>query len=174
MGHFGEESGDLFHPFRDLYMSGLLGVVVTDAETGTSSQKFKLPDDIVSDVGSALPFSPYYFIHPALSGFIAHHRTADDYHVSQHVVVGENASWHAYDGIFCQLERQIALLPSHELRNDLNLILREARSVLVSGTPKNLGMVLEAATEWSNLKQRLEAEKHDDILLWMDELLECC
>ena len=172
--HYGEESGYLFHPFRDLYMCGLLGVIVSDAETGASIQKFRLPDDIVSDVALDLPVSRYYFIHPALSGFIAHHRRTDDYHVFQHVVVGENASWQSYDGIFCQLERHVASLPSLELRNEMGVVLREARSVLSSGTPRNLRMAIEATTEWNAIEQRLEAENHDEVLLWMEELLSCC
>jgi hypothetical protein len=56
----------------------------------------------------------------------------------------------------------------------MGVVLREARSVLSSGTPRNLRMAIEATTEWNAIEQRLEAENHDEVLLWMEELLSCC
>jgi len=168
--HFGEDSIDIFHPFRDLYMSGLLGVIETDPETGASRQKFKLPDDTATGMTSEMPESQYYFIHPALTGFMNHHRLNSSYHEFQHVVAGENADWKPCDPMFCELERHVSQL-DHDMRGQMHIVLTEARNVLSSATPRNLRLVLDTMTEWKFVQQQLLAADADDVLLWMDELL---
>ncbi|MCA9072855.1 MAG: protein kinase, partial [Planctomycetaceae bacterium] len=107
---FGEESPELFHPFRDLYMTGLLGNIAEDQDTDRLLQKFRQPEDQFSDLATELPNSDYYFLHPALSGFVRRHRSNADFYVYQHVLVGENGTWRPFDPVFCELERQMARL----------------------------------------------------------------
>ena len=68
--HFGEESTDIFHPFRDLYFAGLLGVIERDPETETTIQRFRRPHDSLANSATELPDSPVFLIHPALDTFI--------------------------------------------------------------------------------------------------------
>ncbi|MCA8999362.1 MAG: protein kinase, partial [Planctomycetaceae bacterium] len=68
--HFGEDSTEIYHPFQDLYFSGLLGVVTRDPEDGTMIQRFRKPHDSLIHSATELPESPFFLIHPALDTFI--------------------------------------------------------------------------------------------------------
>ena len=63
----GENSSGIFHPFRDLYLAGLLGVVQRDPESELSLQRFRQPDDFLSLKTVELPASDYYLLHPVRS-----------------------------------------------------------------------------------------------------------
>jgi hypothetical protein len=91
--HFGEDSSDIFHPFRDLYFAGLLGVVQRDPEMGITIQRFRRPHDSLTYSATELPDSPLFLIHPALDTFIRAHRTRTPFLQFQHVRVGENMLW---------------------------------------------------------------------------------
>ena len=111
LAHFGEESSAIHHPFRDLYLAGLLGVIAPHDDGDLRVQKFRRPDDLVTDFGTPLPVSEYYFLHPALNGLVRRYRTTGEFLVYQHVMVGENVSWAPYDRYFCLVERHLADLP---------------------------------------------------------------
>ena len=168
---FGEESDEIYHPFRDLYMMGLLGVIVHDSDSDEAAQKFKQPDDVVSDIVPDLPNSAFYFIHPALSRFIEQQRSSNDYYLFRHIVVGEDADWHPYDSIILNIERHTAAIRHHEIRDAVHQVLKQAQGVLSSGTPKNVRMVLDSMTDWQLLQQQLQNENHDEVVLWMEELM---
>ena len=55
LGHFGEDSSDIFHPFRDLYLAGLLGVLERDPELGVTVQRFRRSEDSLTHQATALP-----------------------------------------------------------------------------------------------------------------------
>ncbi len=61
---------DIFHPFRDLYFVGLLGVLQRDQETGNTIQRFRRPHDPLVPEAVELPETPVFLIHPALDTFI--------------------------------------------------------------------------------------------------------
>ena len=68
--HFGEDSSDIFHPFLDLYLAGLLGVLQSDPETGIAYQRFRRPHDALTGSATDLPGSPIFLLHPALDTVI--------------------------------------------------------------------------------------------------------
>ncbi len=68
--HFGEDSSDIFHPFLDLYLAGLLGVLEYDSEMEVTVQRFRRPHDWLAHSAADLPDSPVFLIHPALDTFI--------------------------------------------------------------------------------------------------------
>ena len=104
----GEDSAYIYHPFRDLFLAGLLGVIEEDLETGHSHQKFRQPNDVLQDVGFELPESDFYLIHSALNSFIDQLRSQRRYQIFQQVVIGHGLRWDEYYGMFCEAEKQIS------------------------------------------------------------------
>src|SRR6185503_21248765 len=87
--HFGEDSADIFHPFRDLWFAGMLGVIERDPEQGITLQRFRRPHDPLAYGAAELPESPVFLIHPALDTFIRSQRTRTPFLQFQQVPVGE-------------------------------------------------------------------------------------
>jgi len=169
LGHFDEESPEIFHPFRDLFLTGLLGVVHRD-DQDQELQRFRRPDDVFNDASKDLPHSTHYFIHPALSEYIQQHRQADDFRYVQQVLVGENAPWHNFDSNICQIEAEVAKVADPLLRNEVHRLLANAKTILLSAKPKNLRVELESSTDWNLTRDRLLGQGYDDVILWFEEL----
>jgi serine/threonine protein kinase len=105
--HFGEDSSEIHHPFRDLYLGGLLGVVVSDPERGRKVQRFRRPHDLLVQAATEIPDSTVFLIHPALDTFIRSQRTRGPFLQFQHITVGEDLVWEPYFPIVMQIERQL-------------------------------------------------------------------
>lgn len=168
--HFDEESPDIFHPFRDLYLTGLLGVVTRD-EQDAETQRFRQPDDVFNDAARDLPKSTHYFIHPALGEYIQQYKQAGAFRIVQHVLVGDNAPWQAFDPTFCQIESEIAKVNERELRDDAHAILTTSRTILLSAKPTSLRVEMEVNTDWIRTREKLLRHGYDDVILWIEELL---
>lgn len=168
---FSEESASIFHPFRDLYLAGLLGVIAPVSEASVRVQKFRQTDDLVTDFGTPLPVSEYYFLHPALNGLIRQHRTTSDFLVHQHVMVGENVRWQDYDQYFCEVEKHVARISQQELAQAMHQLLKRAREVLQGGHPEQLKPLFEALPDWREAREALLELDAEDVLLNMEELL---
>ena len=170
---FGEDSEEIFHPFQDLYLAGLLGIVTLQPETEMVMQRFRRPDDLVSIDGTDLPNSPWYFIHPALSAYIRQQAWGGSFLHYEQAAVGDGLPWNAWDPICCEVERQARALAETELRQFVLRVLREAREVLASGTSRNLQVLLQALPEWQPSLQRLQRAGHEELVLWLEELAAC-
>lgn len=170
LGHFDEESPEIYHPFRDLFLTGLLGVVRRD-DQDRESQRFRQPDDVLNDASKDLPHSTHYFIHPALSEYIQQHRHAGGFRYVQQVLVGENAPWHSFDATICQIESELTQVNDAHLRNEVHRLLANAKTILLSAKPKNLRVELESSTDWNLTRDRLLRGGYDDVILWFEELL---
>ena len=49
--------------------------------------------------------------------YIQQHRPSGDYRIIQHVMVGENAPWHSFDPIICQVEMELAKIDDASIRD---------------------------------------------------------
>ncbi|MEY3173918.1 MAG: Serine/threonine-protein kinase PknB [Planctomycetota bacterium] len=170
---FGEDSQEIFHPFQDLYLAGLLGIVTQQPETGFSMQRFRRPDDLVSTDGTDLPNSPWYFIHPALSAYIRQQAWGSSFLHYEQAAVGDGLQWHTWDPICCEVERQARSLADGDLRQFTLQVLREAREVLTSGTSRSLQVLLQALPGWQPSLEKLQRAGHDELVLWLEELAAC-
>lgn len=167
--HFDEESPEIFHPFRDLFLTGLLGVV-RRGDQDREHQRFRQPDDMLNDASRDLPLSTHYFIHPALSEYIQQHRASGGFRIVQHVLVGENAPWCGFDETICQIESELENVAAAELRNEVHELIASAKTILLSAKPKNLRVELESSTEWQRTREKLLEVDCDEVILWMEEL----
>ena len=168
--HFGEEAPEIFHPFRDLFLTGLLGVVQRN-DQDVETQRFRLPDDMLTDSARDLPHSQHYFLHPALSEYIRHNRQSADFRIVQHILVGENAPWHPFDPTICQIEAELANVADVSLRNTVHEHLSRAKAILLSSKPHNLNAEFSSSQEWRRLCDELTVGGNEDVVLWFEELI---
>ena len=169
---FGEDASGIFHPFQDLYLAGLLGVVAVQQDSETLVQRFRGPDDLMNSLGSDLPSSSWYFLHPALSSFVRDLQKNSTFQHFQHVMVGDQQPWFPWDPLCCQMERHAKSVVAQDLRHFVDVVIRQSREVLRSHTPRNLPLVLKSIPNWAEAKRRLLESGHDEVLLWLEELME--
>jgi hypothetical protein len=126
---------------------------------------------MLTDTARDLPRSSHYFVHPALSEYIQFHRQSRDFRIVQHVLVGENATWQPFDHIICQIESVLADVDGVALRNRIHDLLANAKSILLSATPRNLRAELETSREWKRVCLELETQGNEEVVLWFEELM---
>lgn len=167
---FGEDSSEIFHPFEDLYLAGLLGIVTAANESERQIQRFRRPDDLVSARGTDLPSSPWYFIHPALSAYIRSVLKGSDFLHFEQMAAGDGLPWHAWDPICCEIEKHSRSVTDATLRQFTASVIREAREVLSSRTLRSLALLLQALPDWKENLRTLQQTGHEDLVLWIEEL----
>lgn len=170
--HFGEESSDIYHPFRDLYFAGLLGVIERDPELGTTIQRFRRPHDSLTHSASELPDSPVLLIHPALDTFIRAQRTRRPFLQFQHIPVGENVLWEHYFPTLMQIEKQLQRIGDHRFVDVAHQVIKRVQSIRNSGKTSFARMEIESSDEWKTLWSHENNEDSYEVLLWLEELLE--
>jgi serine/threonine protein kinase len=106
-GHDAEEA---YHPFRELYDCGLLGVVVRDPGTGRRTQRFRQPHDPVAGSQRQLPRSREYLLHPALEALVVRLTAGGSFTAFRHVVIGHDVPWLRHYGPMIEVQRELARL----------------------------------------------------------------
>jgi hypothetical protein len=168
---FGEDSSDIFHPFRDLYFVGLLGVVQRDPETGETIQRFRSPHDPLASPTSELPETPVYLIHPALDTFIRRHLTRTPFIQFQHIRVGDRLVWQSYFTILLEIERNLRKVEEEQFVELTHQVVKRAQSLINSGAAPFGRIEIETSQEWKTLCSLVGSEASYDVLLWLEELL---
>ena len=171
LAHFGEDSTEIFHPFRDLYFAGLLGVIQCDPETGLWLQRFRRPHDSLTPSATELPDSPIFLIHPALDTYIRRQRTRTPFLQYQHIPVGENLIWQHYFPVVMQIEKQLEKIEDHAFRDAGHQVLRRVQSLLNSGRSQFARLEIETGSDFKTLRARQEDEACFEAVLWIEELL---
>ena len=169
--HFGEESEEIFHPFRDLYSAGLLGVVERDSEQGVSLQRFRRPNDALTISGTSLPDSPIYLIHPALDTFIRSQRTRAPFLQFQHIAVGEGLIWEPHTRLIMQVERQLHRIDNERFVDSAHHVIKRFQSLLQAGETAFARLEIETSSEWEFLQQYVDDDDCGEAVLWLDELI---
>jgi hypothetical protein len=70
------------------------------------------------------------------------------------------------------MERHAKSVVAQDLRHFVDLVIRQSREVLRSHTPRNLPLVLKSIPNWAESKRRLLECGHDELLLWLEELID--
>jgi len=169
--HFGEDSKEIFHPFRDLYFVGLLGVLQRDHESGNTIQRFRRPHDPVMPESIELPETQVFLIHPALDTFIRRHRSRTPFLQFQHIRVGDNLEWQPYFTILMEIERQLHKIEDYEFVEAAHQVTKRIQSLINSGTAPFARVEIETSEEWKMLCSRERSEAQDEARLWLEELL---
>jgi serine/threonine protein kinase len=98
----GRDADDVYHPFRELYECGLLGVL----EPG-GAQRFRQPHDPVAGSRHELPRSTYYLLHPALRALLERLAGAGRFRPLRHILVGHGEPWPAHWNLLVDVQREL-------------------------------------------------------------------
>ncbi len=166
----GQDSPEIYHPFRDLYVAGLLGVIEQDAETGGMNQRFRQPHDMLSTMGTDLPVSTFYLIHPALNRFMKQYRNRESYLIFQHIALGQGLFWEPQNGLIMEVEKHLANCAQTGFQELMNVLIQRVQSALKSGKTDLLRYEIESSPEWNQAQDFQGTEGVDEVMLWLDEL----
>ncbi|MCA9173692.1 MAG: protein kinase [Planctomycetales bacterium] len=169
--HFGEDSAEVHHPFRDLYLSGLLGVIEDAPELGERVQRFRQPRDMLTRSGHELPDSEYYLIHPALNAYIRQHRTRDPYRQVQHIATGEGQLWRAFFPVIIALEQQLQFHNDQRFVAAIHQLVKRTCSFLHTGSTEFARGEIQANAHWDYVQGHDDAVSRET-LLWLEELMD--
>ncbi len=167
---FGTESPEIFHPFGDLYLCGLLGVIVEDTDSHQAVQRFRRPDDPVRVSGADLPHSDWYLLHPALSVWLQQSQLNPDFFHNPIITAGDGIIWEAWDPICCEIARLATHVPDQNLRRFIALSTASAREHLKSREMGSLYHRLQSSFNWTSNLSELRRLGHEDLSLWLEEL----
>lgn len=100
-------SADVFHPFRELFDAGLLGVVMTDPASEQEVQRFKRPHDPMDAIRFDLPRSRFYLVHPSLHALIRRTGFQPRYRVMRDIVIGHGRPWGRTQTLLAAVQREL-------------------------------------------------------------------
>ncbi len=170
--HLNDVEAQIYHPFRDLYLAGLLGYVEEESDSGEQLQRFRQPGDSfsVSDV----PNSPFYFMHPALSGVIHQLKSGDGFVRIQQIAIGDMLPWRPFDRLLLQVEKSLSRVESAEFRNAMHACLAEVTSLVESGNQHSIRARMELSDTWQGLFEHEGEDACAESLIWAEELIDFC
>jgi hypothetical protein len=171
LSYYTETHQELNHPFRDLYMTGLLGVLVRDIRSDRIYQRFRQPEDLIIDIAKTLPQSSHYFIHPALQSLLLQQRSSQLQHLHQHIMIGESATWDRIDEVTWHIERGLSQIQSQPVRDAVRELLRMRRQLSLASADYRRQKQWESHQAWIKVKELLQQNRLDAMLFWCDELL---
>ncbi|WP_106092204.1 P-loop ATPase, Sll1717 family [Enhygromyxa salina] len=170
----GREAEGVYHPFRELFDCGLLGVVVRDPATGRRSQHFRQPRDAVGGSRRQLPPSPHYLLHPALQALVMQLAGGGGFVPFRHVVIGHQQPWPSYYGRMIEVQRELqrgADRGDEDSEDAVFDVLARFDGHVGAGESVEVARHLVAATSaFAELTTRLEHRGWDDLHLALLEL----
>ena len=169
---YGEDSSAIHHPFRDLYFTGLLGILQCDPESGKTIQRFRKPHDSLTQSSAELPDSEIFLIHPALNAFIRAQRTRNPFLQFQHIPIGDNLLWEPHFLTVMQIERQLQTIEDSQFVEMAHQLLKRVETLRASKDMAIARFEIESSDVWKMLCIRGDNEACSEGLLWLEELLE--
>ncbi|MCA9654239.1 MAG: serine/threonine protein kinase [Myxococcales bacterium] len=151
---YGRDSPDVYHPFRELYDCGVLGIVARDG--GRPVQRFKQPHDAIDGLHHELPRSSVYLLHPALDALVLRLGQGDGHHLFRHVVIGHDEPWPPRYDTLVEVQRalfRVATGEHREVEERVYDLLGELDRRVASG--QDLGSVRLALARSPRMKQLL-------------------
>ena len=170
--HYGEDSADIYHPFKDLYFLGLLGVIRHDEETSQKFQHFRKPNETLAPWVTALPESEIFLLHPALDTFIRCQRTRTPFLQYQHIPIGDKLLWHAHYLKLMELERELRMIDNPRFVEVAHQITKRLQSLLSSKKTPYARLEIETSAEWRSLTEEGRAAGYEEVRFWLEEILQ--
>ncbi|EDM77663.1 protein kinase [Plesiocystis pacifica SIR-1] len=170
----GKNAEEAYHPFRELYDCGLLGVIARDPSTERKTQRFRQPHDAVAGSLRQLPRSRYYLLHPALQTLITRLAGGGHFRPFRHVAIGHGLSWPRHLGPMLDVQRamfKVGERIDEDLEDAIFAILAKLERHLSAGEGFSLARELVASTDaYSRLCANLERSGFDELYLAVLEL----
>ncbi len=108
---YGQASGDVFHPFRELYDCGLLGVVVAGEHEDEARQRFRQPHDPTPAYRHDLPPSPVYLLHPTLQALVRQQGMQEGLQPMRELVIGHDHPFRPHHAVLIRVQRELLRSP---------------------------------------------------------------
>jgi serine/threonine protein kinase len=170
----GHEAEDVYHPFRELYDCGLLGIIVRDPTTEKRTQRFRQPHEAVAGSQRQLPRSSHYLLHPALQALVAQLAAGGDFEVFRHIVVGHELPWPAHHDHLVDIQRLVFRsgdASDEDSEAGVFDVLRQLDTAMASGVGFEEARGQVGGSEgFGRLVGRLEALGRDELYLALLEL----
>lgn len=171
MRHFDSDSDDLFHPFRDLYFAGLLGIVQRNSETGFLYQRFRKPHEALGPV-LQLPQSEVYLLHPALVGYFRFLQVRQDFFQFEYLSIGENLIWENHFRLLMHVEYLLRQVPNSRQAEPVHELLKMVLSLRFEGSDPVMRHEIYRSSQWLACYQKANAPPFDEICLAISELID--
>ena len=165
------DSEALFHPFRDLYLAGLLGVIEKDPVIGLNFQRFRQPHHLLSSDRSELPISEFYFLHPSLNGFLKRYQNKSEYLIFQQIALGDGLVWEPRYAVILQIEKFLAECGEPKFEELVHQLLRRTQAMVDSKQTQFLRYEVESSREWTLAKDFEHLDVYPHVMDWLNELL---
>lgn len=161
---------DMYQPFRELYLAGVLGVILDDSNGTAQHQHFKQPDDLMGNLEFQLPESPFYLIHPALDVFIQKNRPKGGYQVFQQIPIGFLLPWRPFYELVCQIEKSLLQVADPRFADPVHHVLQKYQLAARNKSEEGMESILTSA-EWKWINQNASDRNRQDVLDWLNELV---
>ncbi len=169
----GRGASDVYHPFRELYECGLLGVLVRDPTSDREVQAFRQPHDAAFGSRRELPRSRYYLLHPALRALLERLAGGGSFQAIRHVVIGHGEPWpRSWDAVV-EVQRELQRRPdaSEELVAGISALLTRLAALLAGGLADEAARrQLAASPGFARVRERLARSDWDELHLALLEL----
>ncbi len=164
---------DSFHPFCELYNSGLLGVVGSTPEK-RNLQLFKQPYSMTNQFRNILPESKFYFIHPGLQQLVRNARKPQEFDICPYLTVGHLYAFTLYHEAMINAYKAVKTLDPTEVKSDLIEMLRAIHDRKVESVkPVNLRRFPKLLKRWESIRGHIEGEgQYDQTVNWFNHLFE--
>jgi serine/threonine protein kinase/class 3 adenylate cyclase len=170
----GHDAAEAYHPFRELYDCGLLGVVAREPGSGRRVQHFRQPHDAVAGSQRELPRSREYLLHPALEALVIRLTAGGSFTAFRHVVIGHGQPWPRHYGPIVEVQRELARRADRfdeDTEDAVFELLARLDGELAAGQPfDEARAAIARSDEFARLTQRLERIGADELHLAMLEL----
>jgi serine/threonine protein kinase/class 3 adenylate cyclase len=170
----GHDAAEAYHPFRELYDCGLLGVVARDPGSGRRTQRFRQPHDAVTGSQRQLPRSREYLLHPALEALVVRLTAGGSFTAFRHVVIGHGEPWPRHYGPIVEVQRELARRADRfdeDTEDAVYELLAQLDGELAVGQPfEDARKAIARSAEFLRLTERLERLGADELHIALLEL----
>ena len=170
----GRDSDDVYHPFRELYDCGLLGIIAREPGSERQLQRFRQPHDAAVGFRRRLPRSRYYLLHPALQALVRRLSGGLQFHAFRQLVVGHGEPWARHAGPTLDVQRELfrgAARDDLETEHEVLTALARLDRLVAMGEPfDHARRQIAASAALVRLTARLERVGWDELYVALLEL----
>ncbi len=168
----GRSADDVYHPFRELFECGLLGIIAGGAGE-REIQRFRQPHDPVGGSRHDLPRSRRYLLHPSLRTLIEPLPGSDGFRAMRYVVVGHGEPWLRHWDLVVDVQREIQRRPGADaeiVAATMALLERLGADVAAGKSADAARAAVAASPDLARLSARLDRAGWDDLHLLLLDL----
>ena len=170
----GRDSDDVYHPFRELYDCGLLGIVTSEPGADQQQQRFRQPHDAAVGFRRRLPRSRFYLLHPALEALVRRLSGGLQFQSFRQLTVGHGEPWSRHLGPTLEVQRELfrgAVRDDLETEHEVLLALSRLDRLVSMGEPfDHARHQIAASAALGRLTARLERIGWDELHVALLEL----